>query len=246
LNSIAINYHFLDVAQPFAYHDGRRSQFIELYAQLLASDPGLGGRTLDVGCGQGPHRALDRIRDKVGVIDGVDPFPAIEPPAPLANRWTCCLEDIPVAPDTYDMAHSYNVAEHVEDPDRFLAKIVEIIKPGAAYWSMSPNSRHPFTFATRAVERLGLKRLYVSAINGRANDFPAYYRLSNDRTILKAIARLRLPISEVDFYYAPNVQWDTYFPRSLRSLPHLIDRALLLRFPKRSFIFMFRLRKRPA
>jgi SAM-dependent methyltransferase len=180
------------------------------------------------------------------VIDGVDPFPALEPPGHLANRWTCCLEDIPVAADTYDMAHSYNVAEHIERPDRFLSKIVEIIKPGASYWSMSPNSRHPFTWATRGVERLGLKRCYVRTVNGRANDYPAYYRLSNDRVILQAIARLALPIAEVDFYYAPNVQWDTYFPKPLRGIPHLIESAFLLRAPKRSFIFMFRLRKRLA
>ena len=71
-------------------------------------------------------------------MDGVDPYPVVAPAAHLVHRWTCSLEDIPVGADTYDLAYSYNVVEHVENVESFLAKVIEIIKPGAVYWSMSP------------------------------------------------------------------------------------------------------------
>jgi hypothetical protein len=191
------------------------------------------------------ERSSDSLRspEKLGAMDGVDPFPVVDPPRHLVNRWTCSLEEIPVGAETYDMAHSYNVVEHVENVDTFLAKLVEILKCGAVYWSMSPNSRHPFTWATRVAQWLGLKKIYVDKVNSRANGYPAYYRLSNDKAILASIERQNLPVSEIDFYYAPNVQWDTYFPPQLRSIAHILDKAIMLRAPKRSFIFMFRLRK---
>jgi len=242
-----VNYHFIDVGQPFEYHDRQRSEFIEMYAAFLASEPGLAGRTLDVGCGHGPNRAIERLLarmpERVGPMDGVDPFPMVEPPAHLVNRWTCPLEDLPVEPQCYAMAHSYNVVEHVENVDSFLGKVLEVIKPGSAFWSMSPNARHPFTWMTRLAQFLGLKRMYVDKVNRRANDYPAYYRLSNDREILASIERQKLPVSQIDFYYVPNVQWDTYFPARLRFIAHALDQMLLLRMPRRSFIFMFRLQK---
>jgi hypothetical protein len=67
--------------------------------------------------------------------------------------------------------------------------------------------------------------------------------MSHDRRILRTIEELALPVARVDFFYQPCVQWDTYFPAELRAIPHFLDRALLLRIPKLSFIFMFRIEK---
>ncbi|TQF33460.1 methyltransferase domain-containing protein [Bradyrhizobium sp. UNPA324] len=242
---IQINYHFLDTGKTFEHYANRRSSFQSIYADLLSSEPRLSGKVLDIGCGHAINPTLEKIISKVGTLDGVDPFPLIDPPLHLRNRWTCKLEDVPVERDTYDMAYSYNVVEHVENVESFLAKAIEILAPGAVYWSLSPNAHHPFTWATRLAERLGLKKTYVKNINQKANDYPAYYRLSHDERIVRAITALKLPVSQIDFYFVPNVHWDTYFPRALRIIAHLFDRCWLLRRPKRSFIFMFRLRKRP-
>ena len=238
-----VNYHFLDTGKDFDYYSVRRSSFQDIYAQLLVSEPLIGGRILDIGCGHGVNPTLSKIMDRLGPIDGVDPFPEIEPPTHLINRWSCSLEDVPVNRDTYDMAYSYNVVEHVENIESFLKKTVDIIKPGGVYWSISPNARHPFTWVTRLAQIFRLKKLYQRRLNSLANEYPACYRLSNDFNILRAIKRMDLPVTKVDFYYVPNVQWDHYFPTPLQWIAHYLDRTFLLRNPKWSFIFMFRLEK---
>jgi 2-polyprenyl-3-methyl-5-hydroxy-6-metoxy-1,4-benzoquinol methylase len=243
MSAVTVNYHYLDVGRDFAYHDKSRSLFQKIYAEHLLAEPALGGRVLDVGCGHGVNPTLKQLAGKLGPLDGVDPFPVEEPPQHLVNRWTCPLEEIPVPADTYDMAYSYNVVEHVENVGSFLQKLSQIVKPGAVYWSISPNAAHPFTWVTRLAQVLRLKKIYQRKLNQKANDYPAYYRLSNDKNILNAIDTLKLPIAQVDFYYLPNVQWDTYFPKPFRPIAHMIDRWFLLKNPARSFLFMFRLTK---
>lgn len=243
MSEIEVNYHFMDVNRDFEYHDKNRSTFQRIYGNYLRSEPGLGGRVLDIGCGHSVNQSFSVFADRLGRLDGVDPFPVIAHPEHLVNRWSCKLEDIPVSSCTYDMAYSYMVAEHIKDIGPFLKKAIEIIKPEAAYWSMSPNAGHPFTWATRMLQRLGTQSVYRKYVNALANDYPAYYNLSNDAKILKAINYMRLPVSRVDFYYLPNVQWDTYFPKKLRSIAHFLDRTILLRKPKMSFILIFRIQK---
>ncbi len=241
---IIVNYHFLDVGQTFSYYNDRRSSFQNIYADLLSSEPLVGGRVLDIGCGHGVNPTLSKIIDKINELDGIDPFPVMEPPHHLVRRWTCNLEDIPVEENTYDMAFSYNVVEHVANINSFIRTAVCIIKPGSVYWSLSPNAHHPFTWVTRVVQFLGFKQMYAKRLKNSANSYPAYYKLSSDSNILHAIRDLELPVSEIDFYYIPNVQWDGYFPRRLKWIAHMLDKIFILNKEKRSFIFMFRLKKR--
>jgi ubiquinone/menaquinone biosynthesis C-methylase UbiE len=243
MSPVQVNYHFIDADKGFEHHNKNRSTFPIIYGNYLRAEPGLGGRVLDIGCGHGVNQSFKVFADRVGRLDGVDPFPAIEHPEHLASRWNCSLEDIPVPDETYDLAYSYMVAEHIQDIEPFLKKAIAIIKPGAAYWSMCPNAAHPFTWATRIVQRLGGTALYRKRVNALANDYPAYYNLSNTVKILKALDHMRLQVSHVDFYFLPNVNWDNYFPRMLRGIAHFLDRAILLRRPKRSFILIFRIQK---
>lgn len=238
-----INHHYIDCDNDWQHHDVKRSYFQDYYARLLAREPGLGGRVLDIGCGHSVNPTLSKISDLIGSLDGVDPFPVITPSPLINQRWTCQLEDLPVPENTYDMAYSYNVVEHVSDPSSFLDKAIGIIKPGGAYWSMSPNANHPFSRSVRLLEATRLKKIYLKSFGVKGNDYPAYYRLCSSARVLKALRKTHRDIASVDFYFVPNVQWDRFFPSRLRALPRLIDDHFILKRPRLSNIFMFRIEK---
>jgi 2-polyprenyl-3-methyl-5-hydroxy-6-metoxy-1,4-benzoquinol methylase len=240
---LIVNIHFLEAGLPFSYHDRNRSKFQEVYGKFLRNEEKISNRVLDIGCGHGFNPAYAYFGDKIGRLDGVDPFPAIEPATNLTERWTCSLEELPVAHETYDMAYSYNVVEHIKDVDPFLSRVVEIIKPGSCYWSLSPNFHHPFSICTRIIQRAGLLNFYRKLVNPKANEYPAYYRISKQENVIQSIIKQNLAVEKIDFYYINCVNWDTYFPKILRFLPHMIDAIFLFRNPRRSFIFMFRLQK---
>lgn len=238
-----LNYHFLDIGGSYQHYSSTRSAFQDIFADFLRAESAIAGRVLDIGCGHVVNPTLKKILAHIGRLDGVDPFPVVEPPQHLSQRWTCPLEQIPVEPGSYDMAYSYNVVEHVNNIEPFLAKATEILKGGGVYWSVSPNAKHPFTWVTRLAQVMRVKNVYQRNVNQRANDYPAYYRLSHDGRIVSVVDRLALPVAKLDFYYLPCVQWDTYFPPRLRTIPRVMDKAWLLHRPKKSFIFMFRLEK---
>jgi 2-polyprenyl-3-methyl-5-hydroxy-6-metoxy-1,4-benzoquinol methylase len=238
-----VNYHALDVNTDFSYHDKRRAHFQQLYADFLVNEPGLRGKVLDIGCGHGTNPTLERIKHLLGHVDGVDPFPVVQPHPLIQERWTCALEDLPVPAASYDMAYSYNVIEHVDNPNVFLRKAVELIKPGSCYWSMSPNTWHPFSIAVRALQAVNLKNAYRNTIAPQANDYPAHYKLCSAARVLRAIKQEQLNVAKIDFYYIHCVQWDSFFPASLRFVPHSIDSTLILRTQSLANIFMFRIQK---
>lgn len=85
---IEVNYHFLDVGGQFEYHNGNRSAYQRLFGDYLRSEPGLGGRVLDIGCGHSLNRSYRFYADLVGQLDGVDPFQAVAPPEQLVKSIT--------------------------------------------------------------------------------------------------------------------------------------------------------------
>lgn len=238
-----VNYHALDMNKDFTYHNTRRDHFQRLYADFLAGEPSLSGKVIDIGCGHGTNPTLERIRHLLGHVDGVDPFPVVQPHPLIRERWTCALEDLPAAASSYDMAYSYNVIEHVDNPNIFLRKAVELIKPNSCYWSLSPNTWHPFSIAVRLLQAVKLKNAYRNMIAPQSNNYPAHYKLCSAARVLRAIKEERLDVAKIDFYYTHCVQWDTFFPRSLRFVPHLIDSSLILRTHLLANIFMFRIQK---
>lgn len=238
---LIVNYHYFDQGKNFAHHDKNRTRFQHVYAELLSAEPALGNKVLDIGCGHGTNPTLEIIKEKLGHVDGVDPFPVQQPHPLIKSRWTCSLEDLPVPDASYDMAYSYNVVEHVENVDSFLGKVAKVVKPGGVYWSMAPNAHHPFSIIVLLLQLLRLKSAYRTRLAPQANNYPAYYRLCSDHKILAAIERQNIKVAKLDFYYVHCVHWDKFFPPALRFIPHLIDSMVLLRVPRWSSVFLFRL-----
>lgn len=211
-----------------------RSAFAVYFASIMERDARFDqGLVLDVGCGaSGPM-----IRDKSGneifrsilsrarQIDGLDPTKSLSGHTYLTRRWETTLEDAPLTENEYDVLVSFNVLEHVADPNAFLKAAYRTLKPGGVFYAMTPHGRHPFAMGVKIVETSRVKYLIAErAEEGRINKIPTYYRMNTDAAISPAAASAGF--ATASFYPAPCVQWDTYFPSVFKFLPHAFDRAV--------------------
>jgi len=224
-----------------------RCQFERAFVNLLLDSPQFQGRVLDIGCGSGLPDPLKPLAGRYGVLDGVDPNPAIVEHPLLHQRWHSSLESSGVSDNAYDLAYSYNVLEHIADPQPFLAKVHRLLKPNGVFWGLTPNAVHPFAVLSRFIEIVGLKgyarRKLGLAENGqmRVNDYPAYYRCNSPAAVRRAVQGIGF--RRATFYFHPCVQWDNYFPSRLRWVPQAYDFVFGTRFTPLMQVFMFRLEK---
>lgn len=207
------------------------------FADLVAHDPGVRGRVLDIGCGPGFHRSLAFIRRVAAQVDGVDPGDGIEHNDSLAMRWHGALEEAPVPEKAYDLAVAYNVVEHVADPVAFLKAVHRTLKPGGRFWALTPHSRHIFCMLSRGLERAHLKS-FIARRNTAVNDYPAYYRLNSRRQVARCTAGMPLRLTHAECMTAPG-WYKVYFPRWLHWSARLYDTLLGERFESFRLIFMF-------
>ncbi len=214
------------------------------FANLIAHDPGVRGRVLDIGCGSGFHRSLAFIKAVASQVDGVDPGEDIDRNDSLVMRWRGNLQQAPVPEKAYDLAVAYNVVEHVADPVAFLKAVHRILKPGGRFWALTPHSRHVFCMLSRGLECAHLKPL-IAKRNASVNDYPAYYRLNSRRQVSRCIRDIPLRPTHLECMTAPG-WYKVYFPRWLHWSAQLYDNLLGERFESFHLIFMFCLERSDA
>jgi len=224
-----------------------RSGFQRVFNSWLVNEPALRGRVLDIGCGGNIPPFLPAIREIPQQLDGVDPDPIVNLHPSLTTRWHGRFEDAAIPVNQYDLAYAYNVVEHIPTPSAFLEKVWQVLRPGGVFWALTPNAAHPFAWLARGIEQIGGKRgmreLLKKPDHGyTVNNYPSYYRLNCPGQVRRALA-LTPPFRDAAFSWYPCMQWDTYFPWSLRGLPHLYDFSIGIRVRPWMQIFAFRLTK---
>jgi SAM-dependent methyltransferase len=223
------------IAGGFSELDNNRHGFAEYFASILETEDRFSGVVLDVGCGsEGPttlnHRRENLFRPLLArsrQLDGLDPGPDVNKHPGLTNRWHSTLEDAPLEASSYDLIISFNVFEHVADPNRFLSAVARALKSDGVVWAMTPHGNHPFAWGVKLLEGLRLKTLVGGDYEG-LNRIPTPYRLNTVRAITRAAAHAGF--TEATFYYYPALQWELYFPRPLRFIPRLYDLLIGTRF----------------
>jgi SAM-dependent methyltransferase len=214
----------------------------QAFADAIAADPRLrGGHVLDIGCGNFLHPALQFVPVTCGQYDGVDPSAEVLANERVRQRWHAPFESAPVPPAAYDLAIAYNVVEHIRTARPFFEKLAEVLRPGGAFYALSPHARHPFAWMSRAAEVIGLKPFFARRLSG-VNSYPAYYRLNSRRQIRRALAGLPLRLTGVWFWEQRG--WERgYLPRGLRMLPALYDRAVTSRVPSLRQTIIYRIER---
>lgn len=128
-------------------------KLIERFEGHLPLAPGL--RYLDLGCGTG-ELSIAFAKLGGGIVTGVDFLPrSIERAKTLAERMDVAdrvrfiCQDVhawhPAADERYDVVLSFDALEHIEDPQRFLAKMADFLAPGGiAVLAFGPLFHSPF------------------------------------------------------------------------------------------------------
>jgi len=205
--------------------DADRSGFQSVFAAMLRDRRGSLGRTLDIGCGPEPAKPLLEGLKTATEYHGVDPDPAILGNSRLDRAWNGEFETANIPKRAYDTVLAYNVVEHIPQARPFFESVAAVLKPNGEFWALSQNAMHPFSKVSNIVRVCGLKSLYRKTIKTEGvNEYPAYYRLNSPRQILEATEGLNFASAE--FWFVPCTQWDSYFPRPVRFLPHAYDRLI--------------------
>ncbi len=183
-----------------------------------------GGKALDIGCGNG--QLLHKLQDLGWDCQGVE-FNAKAVEICRTNGLQVFhgeLEAANFADDSFDLITAHHLIEHVTDPDRLLAEIARILKPGGRLWLRTPNNRslgrtwfgsywfpnetprHLFLFSAASLNQLakrhGLQPRMVSALIKEKHILKSLdYKLGNKgkpskkRKLRKWLAKLYIPLA---------------------------------------------------
>jgi len=155
---------------------------------------------LDLGCGRGG--VVELFWRDVKLAAGLDP----DEPS-LAERRARGMpvvtgrgEQLPFAPESFDLIVSVWVLEHLRTPETVFSEVHRVLRPGGHFVFLTPNLRNPLL----AFNRLGralpqLQRRLVPRLYGRveADTFPVQYRANTARAIRSLAGRAGLEVSEL-------------------------------------------------
>lgn len=195
-----------------------------LLAWLLA-DLSPHAEVLEVGSGQGMWDYPKHIRESVHLLVGVDPDPGILDNPYLHERYQMSLEAFAQRETRqFDLIYAHMVLEHVEDPPAFVSAAYKLLKPGGAFFSVTPNLAHYFGIVSFVTERLGVQNWLLQRLRGEAMASSYHFRAIYRMNTIWAIQRLfqQVGAARLDFKMLESVSdFACYFPKSFRFIPRL-------------------------
>lgn len=153
-------------------------------------------RVLDLGAGAGVVGQM-RLTGHVGRVCGIDLDRAVAGNPHLDEAVVGRAESIPYPDDHFDLVVANNVFEHLESPERVVAEIARVLRPGGRCVAKTPNRWHyvpliasctPFWF-----------HRWINARRGRRveDTFPTYYRINTPAAIGRHAAAAGLAVERI-------------------------------------------------
>lgn len=174
--------------------EGWDSEFFSKYTDTLKAAAET-GKILDVGCGVG--QVVKRLRDENIEAFGVD---VSEPNIRQANQHIgfCNLYDgvrLPFGENEFDAVGAFNVLEHVDEPEAFIADLIRVLKPNGHLVISSPNFLRVLGY-----------RDYHPRMRGLMNKW------RNAKRILQIQNQIRTAPDEVKFERMPPIVKEPFTP----------------------------------
>lgn len=200
------------------------------FAAWVAEDCRAGTRVLDIGAGASQFGYPAPIIAAGARYDGVDPSLTI-----LANPYLAERAQMPIDrfaalhPESYNIALCVFVLEHVMDPAPFLAACARVLRPGGAFYALTPNRDHYFGFSAWAAARLGLEDRLLDRLLGKAAKdayhVPVQYRLNTVPALRQGLGAAGFANVAFRCFDQPD-RFTDYLPRGLKWFPALYARAV--------------------
>jgi 2-polyprenyl-3-methyl-5-hydroxy-6-metoxy-1,4-benzoquinol methylase len=195
-------------------------------------------RVLDIGCGKGIEMRSDyqwAIREHADEYVGLEPDVSIKTPQGLfhdVQRTVMEQADLPA--NHFDVAYSFMVMEHVDNPDEFMRAVWRSLKPGGVYLFATPNRRHNFTRIASLLHTMRLDEHVLRAVSPEAKDeyhYPVRYRFNSEKQINACAARAGF--QSPHYLYLEEVGPRSCFPGPTRLIFHaLAMKRRIIRNPK--------------
>lgn len=194
---------------------------------------------LDIGCGCGMARENAwqwAIKPYVGHYMGVEPDPNTKPDEGLFDHSQyALLEDAVLEDESVDVAYSWMVMEHVENPEQYCNRLYRALKPGGTYYFSTPNIRHYFTFTAQFLKQLKLDEWVLNRIRPQDDleeyHYPVQYKFNSESQV-RSIAK-STGFQEPEFAYIEVEGPINYFPGPTKLFFHALAlKRSLIKQPK--------------
>jgi SAM-dependent methyltransferase len=174
----------------FRYQGARSEIFADLVIEECARTA-RPSRVLDIGCGKGIELNLDLTRKIAKACDelyGIEPDTGIVPPEGVFTTYEHALmETSKVEPGSVNVAYSFMVMEHVQDPGAYMKAVYKALRPGGSYMFMTINANHYFALLAGTARSIRIDEMALRAIRGKAEvesyHYPTAYKVNSPRSI---------------------------------------------------------------
>jgi SAM-dependent methyltransferase len=159
--------------------------FFSLVRQNARSD----FRVLNLGAGLRTDDPRCILKGEFAEIVGADIDPVVLGNPEVDKAVVIERGELPFSDNSFDLAFSDYVLEHVESPIEFLREVHRVLKKGASYFFRTPNVYHYVSVASMLTPHWIHKAIANPLRNLPPNahePWPTYYRMNSRRAILKA------------------------------------------------------------
>lgn len=176
-----------------------------LYGRTLQRFVYPGVRWLDVGCGYQvlpfwamPEEAQRELVRGVAMLAGVDVDERIKDHPLLTCRVAGLGGKLPFRDEVFDLVTANMVVEHIEQPEKFLADMCRVLRPGGRFLFHTPNILFWLMFVAWVTPDSIKKAIIWRLEQRRAEDvFPTRYTLNTPWKIERLAAQTGFEVEEI-------------------------------------------------
>ena len=228
------------------------------YARVLASvlvgeikkTPG-SARVLDIGCGRGIGRQLEpqkEVGDAAGEFWGIEPDTSVQSEDGLFDNYQHALMETAELPEeSFDVAYSSMVMEHVADPRAFLEALHRCLKPNGVYLFVTPNAQSFVPSIIKLCHVCHIDEVALRLVKGTQEveeyHYPVQFKFNSPRLIDRYAKQTGFLPPEYAYIEGTGVR--SYFPGPFRLIYQaLLAKRKLVKSPRRLATMLCRITKK--